>query len=61
VAPMPIVLPQSELERIRKSTLPPPITDFESRRRELKKVSDDRVKTWKNTLSVSAPTRTHAV
>jgi hypothetical protein len=52
VAPIPTVLTQSELERIRASTQPPPITDFESHRLELKKLSDSRVKNWKNTLSV---------
>jgi len=53
VAPASTVITQSELERIKYSTQEHPVPDYEVRRRELRQKCQERVKHWKNTLSVS--------
>lgn len=47
---MPAVITRGELERMRKSTQPVLVTDAEARRRHLKMLSDEKVKSWPNTL-----------
>merc|ERR1719230_975752 len=47
------VLSRSEIERMKSSVAPPQITDTEARRRHLKKLSDERVKHWPNTLEAT--------
>eukprot|EP00904_Undaria_pinnatifida_P012525 jgi/Undpi1/8402/HiC_scaffold_25.g10870.m1 len=44
------VLTQAELERIRAKIRNPPETDADARRRHLKRLSDERVQHWPNTL-----------
>jgi hypothetical protein len=61
LAPAATVLTAAELERMRSSTVTPPITDFEARRRALKQLSDSRVKNWKNTLQVGLVAASGAV
>jgi len=45
------ILDASQFERIKKSVEEPEITDFESSRLIKKKLCQDRVKTWSNTLA----------
>eukprot|EP00752_Nemacystus_decipiens_P009459 g8458.t1 len=45
-----VVLTQAELDQIRAKVTPTPETDADARRRHLKKLSDERVSHWPNTL-----------
>ncbi|KAG5182361.1 hypothetical protein JKP88DRAFT_245526 [Tribonema minus] len=47
------MLSRAEVATIRAKVAPPPETDLEARRRELKKLSDERVKHWPNTLEAT--------
>ena len=53
VATKPLCISGSEMERLRAYTRPPPKKEEDRRRDELKKLSDDRVKNWPNTLAAS--------
>jgi len=47
---IPTVISRSDLDRMRNSVKPATVTETESRRLHLKKLSDERVKHWPNTL-----------
>ena len=48
-----VTLTRSELAEMRARVLPAQETDFEARRRELKRLSDERVSHWPNTLEAT--------
>lgn len=50
---------KDELDRIRAEVTEPPETDADARRRHLKKLSDERVRHWPNTLEAYRKKKVH--
>eukprot|EP00953_Heterococcus_sp_UTEX-ZZ885_P025790 13990-Heterococcus_DN1.PRE.2 len=48
-----VMLTRAELAAMRSHVMPAVETDFDARRRELKRLSDDRVAHWPNTLEAT--------
>lgn len=51
---------KDELDRIRAKVTEPPETDADARRRYLKKLSDERVRHWPNTLEAQRKKKVHS-